>query len=143
MSEQFLTARIDGQQIEFEFHGPEGSDPPEPLKAALANPDWLQPALQVSASLTHRSETAVELDLDKLQAWLGRNGFDVSATEILNELLAQNGVQITEFAIPPSGKFTIALKVAWQNPLTDEQLSPEIRQIIQGPEVGLGLSRIL
>ncbi|MEM8810772.1 MAG: hypothetical protein AAGF01_32585 [Cyanobacteria bacterium P01_G01_bin.38] len=134
-----LTFEIDNQQIVLDLHDPDSTA----LEAALSQlGDALKAALAAHASLSLRAASN-KVDLSQLQAWLQAREFDVSATEVLNDLLSESGVEITEFAIAASGKFTIALKVRFQDAIATENLSPEIRQIIQGPEVGLGICHVV
>jgi hypothetical protein len=140
MSDLSFTTNIDSQEIVFEFHGTD----PEPLKAALNQMDLLRAALQVQAALTMKNpHDPVEVDLEKLQEWFSDRDFNIDATEILNDLLGESGITITEFAIQSSGQFAIALKVKFQDPFDTDDLPAEIRQIIRGPEIGLGMARAL
>ena len=134
-----LTFNIDNQQIVLDLLDPDSTA----LEAALNElGDALKAALAAQASLKLR-EVTDKIDLSKLQAWLQARDFDVSATDVLNDLLSDVGVDVTDFAIAASGQFTIALKVKFQDAITTENLSPEIRQIIQGPEIGLGICHVV
>jgi hypothetical protein len=139
-----IQTTIDGQQLVFELQSP---DPNISTTELSTLQNLLDLALETRGLLTLKrsggeSET-ITVDLEQLRDWVKNSSFDVSATDTLNDLLKDTGVKIAEFAITPSGSFTIALRVKLASPFETEDLSSEIQQIIQGPEVGLGLSRTI
>lgn len=140
-----FTIEIDAQQIPFELDGADLEALKTALRAALGRngQDLLRAAPEVGAALAMQQGSEITVGLDRLQERLRSSQFDVSLTEILNGLLRNDRVQIAEFTIESSGQFTIALKVEFQDLIKTEDLSPEIRQIIQGPEIGLGMVNVL
>lgn len=145
MTSSTFTTAIAGQSFTFVFHGSDSSVFDDSLNNLG---DLLKAALETQVSLSlqrpENLDSIPSVNLEDLRQWL-REGIpdDISATDVLSSLLSETDVKITEFAIASTGAFTITLKVKFDTPFVDEDLPPAIRQIIQGPEIGLGMTRIV
>ncbi|MBE7384758.1 MAG: hypothetical protein F6J95_025505 [Leptolyngbya sp. SIO1E4] len=140
-----LTLQIDGQSIVLDLKDLDSSK----LEAEIARlGDNFQAAIAAQASLSWPDldpALTVPVDLDALRQWLSDrqnsegNNFDLTKTEVLNDLLSQLTVDLSAFSISASGAFTIAFQANFEMAIQSQDLSPEITQIIAGTNVGLGL----